>query len=96
MTWIKTVAFEEADERLKKLMMDVRSLYPIEYEGGVESAGDGEDEREGVVASHTLIPDAMYHMFAGFGVLMSTDLPLQRRQHEMIATVVSAVNACHY
>jgi len=34
--------------------------------------------------------------YAGFGVLMSTDLPLQRRQHEMIATVVSAVNACHY
>jgi AhpD family alkylhydroperoxidase len=27
---------------------------------------------------------------------MSPDLPLTRRQHEMITTRVSAVNRCHY
>ena len=50
----------------------------------------------GVVGAHSLIPDALYHSFATFGVLMSPDLPLTRRQHEMITTVVSAVNRCVY
>jgi len=30
------------------------------------------------------------------GVALSPELPLQRRQHEMIATVVSAANRCFY
>jgi len=30
------------------------------------------------------------------GALMSPDLPLTRRQHEMITTVVSATNRCRY
>jgi alkylhydroperoxidase family enzyme len=50
----------------------------------------------GIVASHSLIPDALYHAFATFGSLMSPDLPLERRQHEMIATMVSLTNGCHY
>ncbi len=50
----------------------------------------------GIVASHTLIPQALYHAFATFGALMSPDLPLERRQHEMIATMVSLTNKCHY
>jgi hypothetical protein len=51
---------------------------------------------ESIVESHTLIPDAMFHAFSTFGALMSPDLPLERRQHEMIATMVSVVNQCHY
>ena len=31
-----------------------------------------------------------------FGVLLAPELPLQRRQHEMIATLVSALNRCFY
>jgi AhpD family alkylhydroperoxidase len=27
---------------------------------------------------------------------MAPELPLHRRQHEMIATVVSVTNRCHY
>jgi hypothetical protein len=50
----------------------------------------------GIVASHTLIPDAMMHAFSTFGALMSPELPLKRRQHEMIATIVSVTNRCHY
>ena len=49
-----------------------------------------------IVASHSLIPDALRHAFSTFGALMSPELPLARRQHEMIATVVSALNRCHY
>jgi hypothetical protein len=48
------------------------------------------------VASHSLIPSALYHAFATFGTLMSPELPLTRAQHEMIAALVSSLNRCHY
>ena len=94
MTWIKTVPFEEADERLRRAMESQRGLYPEEYATPVHPTPDGESS--GIVASHSLLPDALYHAFSTFGVLMSPELPLRRAQHEMIATVVSAVNRCHY
>ena len=49
-----------------------------------------------IVASHSLIPQALHHAFSTFGALMSPDLPLQRRHHEMIATMVSVTNRCVY
>jgi len=49
-----------------------------------------------LVGSHTLIPEALYHAFSTFGALMSPELPLERRQHEMIATMVSVTNRCQY
>ena len=94
MTWIKTVPFEEADERLRRAMEAQRELYPIEYAEPVHPTPDGESS--GIVASHSLIPDALFHAFATFGSLMSPDLPLTRAQHEMSTTVVSVTNRCHY
>ena len=35
-------------------------------------------------------------LVATLAVLLSPQLPLSRRQHEMIATVVSAQNSCFY
>ena len=93
MTWIKTVSMEE-DERVKKAMMDQRALYPVEYATPVPAVDHGMSA--GIVASHSLIPDALFHAFSTFGALMSPDLPLSRRQHEMITTVVSVTNRCHY
>ena len=93
MTWIRTIPLSEADEKLKKALEGQRALYPIEYATPVQPTDDG---TAGIVASHTLIPDALYHAFATFGALMSPDLPLERRQHEMITTIVSVVNRCHY
>jgi len=93
MTWIKTIPLAEADEKLKKAMEAQRELYPIEYETPVHPTPDGPS---GIVASHTLIPDALLHAFATFGALMSPDLPLERQHHEMIATRVSVLNRCHY
>jgi len=93
MTWIRTIPISEADDKLRQAQDAQRSLYPKEYATPVHP-----DEAGGaaIVGSHTLIPDALYHAFATFGALMSPDLPLQRRQHEMIATVVSVTNRCHY
>lgn len=93
MTWIKTISLAEADEKLQHLMTEQNTLYPIEYASPVHPTSDG---TSGIVASHSLIPDALYHAFATFGVLMSPTLPLARRQHEMIATMVSVTNRCHY
>ena len=93
MTWIKTIPLSEAEEALSRAITEQRSLYPVEYAQPVHPTGDGTSD---IVASHSLIPDALYHAFATFGSLMSPELPLTRRQHEMITTVVSVVNRCHY
>ena len=93
MTWIKTVTVDESDE-VRKVVAAQRELYPIEYATPVHPTPDG--ETAGIVASHSLIPNALFHAFATFGSLMSPDLPLDRRQHEMITTVVSVTNRCHY
>jgi hypothetical protein len=93
MTWIKTVRMDE-DEHVKNAIEAQRKLYPIEYATPVHPVDDG--ETAGIVASHTLIPEALFHAFSTFGALMSPDLPLTRRQHEMITTLVSVTNRCHY
>jgi hypothetical protein len=93
MAWIKTISLEDADESLLKAMADQRALYPVEYSAPVQELDQG---LPGIVASHTLIPQALHHAFATFGALMSPELPLSRRQHEMIATMVSLANKCHY
>lgn len=93
MAWIKTISMEEADERLKRAMEAQKALYPIEYATPVHPTEGGGAQ---IVASHSLIPDALHHAFATFGVLMSPDLPLSRRQHEMITTMVSVTNRCVY
>ena len=91
MAWIKTIPFTQADEALRKALEAQQRLYPKEY------ARDPDDDGgSSVVATHTLIPEALHHAFATFGVLMSPELPLTRRQHEMITTRVSAVNRCHH
>jgi hypothetical protein len=93
MAWIRTMSLDDADPAVLEAMAKQRALYPVEYEKPVQELDQG---LPGIVASHTLIPDALYHAFATFGALMSPDLPLKRRQHEMIATMVSVTNKCHY
>jgi hypothetical protein len=93
MTWIKTLRMDE-DERVKKAIEDERKLYPAEYRTPAPAVDRG--EAESITASHSLIPDALFHSFSAFGAMLSPDLPLKRRQHEMIATVVSVTNRCHY
>ena len=92
MTWIRVIPFDQ-DEALKKAAEAQRQLYPMEY---ATPTHPQQAATEGIVASHSLIPDALYHTFAAFGAMMSPDLPLTRRQHEMITTVVSATNRCQY
>jgi uncharacterized peroxidase-related enzyme len=93
MTRIRTISSTDADESLRKAREAQRALYPPEYDLPVL---DLDSDVAGIVAAHSLIPDALYHAFATFGALMAPDLPLTRRQHELIATVVSAANCTFY
>ena len=93
MTWIRTISLTEADDSLRRALEEQRKLYPVEYATPVFPTKDGPSA---IVRSHSLIPRALYHAFATFGELMSPELPLSRRQHEMIATVVSVTNRCFY
>lgn len=93
MTWIRTVPLSEADDKLRQAIDGQKALYPKEYQDPVHPTADG---TSGIVASHSLIPDALYHAFSTFGALMDPALPLTRRQHEMITTIVSVTNRCRY
>lgn len=94
MTWIQTVPYADADDALRRAVEMQRALYPVEYATPVHPVGGGEMSE--IVASHSLIPEALYHAFATFGVLMSPELPLSRREHEMITTLVYETNRCKY
>ena len=93
MTWIKTIRLEDDDE-VRNKVLEERKLYPQEYATPVSKVDNGFENS--IVGSHTLIPNAMFHAFAAFGAMMAPDLPLQREQHEMIATMVSVTNRCFY
>ncbi len=93
MTWIRTDSITQADPKLRDAVEAQRTFYPEEYATPVHPTGDGTSD---IVASHSLIPDALYHAFATFGSLMSPELPLTRQQHEMISTMVSVTNRCVY
>jgi hypothetical protein len=96
--WIKTLSMEEGGEHLKRALEAQSALYPEEYRTPVDGLENSEEKRHGagIVMSHSLIPEALHHAFATFGVLLSEDLPLSRTQHEMIAATVSSLNRCHY
>jgi hypothetical protein len=96
MTWIKTVRMSEvgaADAELRAAYAAQSDLYPPEYG---QASSNPVIADESIVASHSLIPGALLHAFATYGALMAPELPLTRRQHEMIATLVSVENRCFY
>jgi hypothetical protein len=96
MTWIKTIEPAEANAELRQCYEAVYALYPPEYTTEVPAVQRPDRPSDSIVASHSLIPEALRHAMSAYGVLLSPDLPLTRRQHEMIATVVSALNRCFY
>ena len=98
MTWIKTVAPTPENPQLQEALASQAALYPEEY-GPAKRAERRVPQsvmNDSIVMSHSLIPQALRHAFGTFGALMDENLPLARRQHEMIALTVSALNRCFY
>ena len=98
MTWIKTVSPAE-DPAVMQALQDQGSLYPAEYTGARREERQSLHplvENDSIVLSHSLIPGALRHSFSAFGAMMNPELPLARRDHEIIAATVSALNRCFY
>ncbi len=96
MTWIRTVPPAAADAVLRQCYEAIYPHYPPEYATEVPALQRPEGGSDSITAAHSLIPEAMRHAMSAYGALLSPNLPLTRRQHEMIATVVSALNRCFY
>jgi hypothetical protein len=96
MTWIKTIPYEEASDELKRIYEAFRSLYPREYADSVQAVTRPDGSSDSIATAHSIIPEAMRHMMSGLAVLLQPNLPLTRRQQEMIASVVSIQNQCFY
>ncbi len=98
MTWIKTIPMAEATPELGQAIEGQMHMYPPEYKIPVESLMQHESGCDGpaIIMAHSLLPQTLYHTFATYGTLLSPDLPLTRKQHEMIAATVSSLNKCHY
>ena len=94
--WIKIIPPAEAGPELREALQSQGSLYPEEYKIPIATLADVHEAGASIVMSHSLIPAALKHAFSTFGSLMSPDLPLSRRQHEMIAAAVSSANTCFY
>jgi hypothetical protein len=80
------------------VLQEQAALYPDEYQPSrrAERRLPEAVANDSIVLSHSLIPEALRHAFGAFGALMDPNLPLTRRQHEMIAATVSALNRCYY
>ena len=81
MAWIRTVADGEAKGDLGPL-----------YEAAVRRAG----KVFGIVRLMSPNPAVLEASMNLYRAVMFGPSPLSRRQREMMATVVSAVNGCHY
>jgi len=98
MTWIKTVTPTPDNPHLMEVLEAQAALYPEEYHPSrrAERRVPEAVANDSIVLSHSLIPEALRGAFGAFGAMMDPELPLSRRQHEMIALTVSALNRCYY
>ena len=96
MTRIKTNPPEKADPQLRAVYEAVYGLYPALYMEEVPAVRRPDGGSDSITAAHSLIPEAMRHMMSGYAALLQPNLPLTRRQQEMIAAVVSVRNRCVY
>ncbi|HVZ49189.1 MAG TPA: hypothetical protein VG916_10430 [Gemmatimonadaceae bacterium] len=93
MTWIRTHSPATAPPEVKAAFAAGMGMYPADYAQSSQSAIPPEGR---IVASHSQIPAVLEHAFATFGHAMDPSLPLSRKEHEMIATLVSTLNKCRY
>jgi len=96
MPWIHVASPQAADPALRQIFDAIYALYPPAYHDAVPTLVNPDGSEDSIIAAHSLIPQAMLHIGSALGVLYQPDLPLTRRQHEMIAAVVSAQNRCFY
>ena len=96
MTWIRVVPPQEAQGDLKQIYKTLYGMYPDEYHQPNEALRRPDGSLDSIVQAHSLLPKAMLYAFSTHATLIGPDMPLTRRQQEMISTVASALNRCFY
>ena len=96
MTWITTIPPAQADRRLQAIYQRLAALYPPEYGPEVPGVTRADGTADSMTAVHSLLPDVMEPLLTAFARLLAPELPLTRRQQEMITTLVSGLNQCVY
>lgn len=96
MTWIKTVTPAEAEPALRALYRKLYSSFPSDYLAEVPALVRSDGTADSITSAHSLLPEVMEPIFIAMARLLAPELPLTRRQHEMIATLVSSLNGCFY
>src|SRR5262245_35912189 len=98
MTWIETHPPSPERPDLAAAMQDALAGYPAESTPArqAEMRVAAAVRRDSIVGVHSLIPQVLRHIFAAYREMISPDLPLARRQQEMIAATVSILNDCYY
>lgn len=94
MTWIRQRSDAEALGALRR----ATEGYPVEYAPEKRSERRVPDavKRDSILTTHSLAPRVMEPLFVALRQMYDPALPLTRRQHETIATVVSVLNDCFY
>lgn len=98
MTWIKTRKPGPDHPELARAFAEGMAGYPPEY-GSPRAGGyvlPPGVARDSIVGAHSLAPEVLRHLFAGYRAMLDPSLPLSRRDHELIATTVSSINDCFY
>jgi len=97
MPWIQSIAAHQATGSLRAAYAALRGTFPPEYGSPPpETLRNADGTSDSVLAVHGLLPEVLKPMFEAMAKLMSPELPLSRQQHEMIGTLVSVLNGCHY
>jgi hypothetical protein len=80
------------------VLEELSQAYPPEYDQKNRAQRRVSDavKNDSIILSHSLIPEAMRHAFRAYAAMLDPALPLSRRQQEMIATTVAALNRCLY
>jgi hypothetical protein len=86
MPWITHIRSDQATGSRRTLYEEFQALYPKEYSTPVMPGG------ESIMAAHVLLPELMRHSSLAYGEMLRLDLPLDRRQHEMIASWFNYIN----
>lgn len=81
MAWIKTIDIENAEGALRRA-----------YDAAVKRAG----RVFNIVRLQSLNPPVLQSGMALYTKVMHAESPLSRARRELIATVVSSANNCHY
>ena len=86
MAWIRVVPELEATGELAELYDELYAPYPDESRGQLDN----------ILQIHSLDPKGLRAHLALYRSAMSGTETLPKVEREMIAVVVSSINACHY